>query len=62
MMIKFYRHYLIYKYSFTFSLFYTKYTLKKVKDTKYKLKTSDKKIIWILREISTFRPFLTFSF
>ena len=34
MMIKFYRHYLIYKYSFTFSLFCTTYKL-----------TNDKKII-----------------
>ena len=27
MMIKFYRHYLIYKYNFTFLLFYTTYKL-----------------------------------
>ena len=50
-MIKFYCHYLIYKYNFTFLLFYTTYKL-----------TNDKKIIQILKEISTFRPFLTFSF
>ena len=48
MMIKFYRHYLIYKYNFTFLLFYTMHKL-----------TNDKKI---LSEISTFSPFLTFSF
>ena len=51
MMIKVYRHYLIYKYNFTFLLFYLTRKL-----------ASDKRIILILREISTFRPFLTFSF
>ena len=51
MMIKFYRHYLIYKYNFTFSFFYMTHKL-----------ANDKRIILILREISTFRPFLTFSF
>ena len=51
MTIKFYRHYLIYKYNFTFSLFCTTYKL-----------TNDKKIIQILKEVCTFRPFLTFSF
>ena len=48
---KFYRHYLIYKYNFTFLLFYTTYKL-----------ANDEKTIQILREISTFRPFLIFSF
>ena len=51
MMIKFYCRYLFYKYNFTFLPFYTMYKL-----------TNDKKIIQILKEISTFRPFLTFSF
>ena len=51
MMIKFYRRYFIYKYNFTFLLFHTMYKL-----------TNDKKTIQILKEISTFRPFLTFSF
>ena len=46
MMIKFYRHYLICKYNFTCSLFWATYYA-----------TNDKKIIWILWEISTFRPF-----
>ena len=31
MMMKFYRHYLIYKYNFTFSLFCTTYKLKTIK-------------------------------
>ena len=48
---KCYGHYLIYKYNFTFSLFYTTYKL-----------ANDEKTIQILREISTFRPFVTFSF
>ena len=51
MMIKFYRHLLIYKYNFTFLLF----------DITYKL-TRDKKTILILREISTFGAFLYFHF
>ena len=51
MIIKFYCHYLIYKYKFTFSFFYMTHKL-----------ANDKKIILILREIFTFRPFLTFHF
>ena len=50
-MIKFYHHYLIYKYNFTFLLFYMTHKLANIK-----------RIILILREISPFRPFLTFSF
>ena len=51
MMIKFYRRYFIYKYNFTFLLFYTMFKLQTIKKT-----------IQILKEVSTFRPFLTFSF
>ena len=47
-MINFYRHYLVYKYNFTCSLFWTTFKL-----------TND---IKILREISIFRPFQRFSF
>ena len=51
LMIKFYRHHLVYKYNFVCSLFWTAHKL-----------TNDKKLILILREISTFRPFERFSF
>ena len=46
MMIKFYLHNLIYKYNFASSLFWTTYKL-----------TNNRKTIWILREVSIFRPF-----
>ena len=51
MMIKCLGHYLIYKYNFNFLLFYMTHKL-----------ANDERIILILKEISTFRPFLTFSF
>ena len=51
MTIKVYRYYLIYKYNYTFSFFWTTRKL-----------TNDIKTICILREISNFRPFQRFSF
>ena len=53
-MIKCLGHYLIYKYNFNFLLFYMTLTNDKL--------ANDERIILILKEISTFRPFLTFSF
>ena len=49
--VKFYCHYLICKCNFTSSLFWTTRTLR-----------NDIKINWVLREISTFKPFQRFSF
>ena len=51
MMIKFYRRYFIYKCNFAFLLFYTMFKLQTIK-----------KAIQILKEVSTFRHFLTFWF
>ena len=51
LMIKCYRHHFIYEYNFIFSLFWTAHKL-----------TNEKKLILILKEISTFRPVERFSF
>ena len=51
MMIKFYRHYLIYKYHFTILLFWTPRKL-----------TIDTKIVYILWKSYTFRLFQRFLF
>ena len=52
-MIKFYRHYLIWKKKFTSSL---------VRSFERRINKQTIKTIWILREISAFRPFQRYSF
>ena len=51
MMMKLYRHYLIYNYYFNCSLFWNEHKL-----------TNNEKVIWVLRETSTLDPFKDFHF